>query len=320
MAIGPARLLRTPLLLAAAFAAAVSCSGARHDGTACAGAACPGGPPGAGPPPSGAVGPSGGTVERLWFATTGDTRPAQCDATDGYPRGVMARIATSMKALGVQFALDLGDHMFVCNQSFAEAEQQMGYYLAAIAQGPATWFMTMGNHECGNARPFAQGCFDSAIDANFRAYLAALGRPLPYYAVDVGTGLGLARLVVVADDAYDRAQAEWLERTLADADARARYTVVARHHPMTGARSGRAEIVAAIERHKYTLLLAAHAHTYSHGTDHGGRAAIVGLGGAPANLPPGFATVLQNGDGSLTFTLRDALGNPVGAPWSVRPQ
>src|ERR1700738_1333673 len=231
MAIGPARLLRTPLLPAAAFAAAVSCSGARHDGTACAGAACPGGPPGAGPPPSGAVGPSGGTVERLWFATTGDTRPAQCDATDGYPRGVMARIATSMKALGVQFALDLGDHMFVCNQSFAEAEQQMGYYLAAIAQGPATWFMTMGNHECGNARPFAQGCFDSAIDANFRPYRAALGRPLPYYAVDVGTGLGLARLVVVADDAYDRAQAEWLQRTPAGADARARLTVVARAHP-----------------------------------------------------------------------------------------
>ena len=45
-----------------------------------------------------------------------------------------------------------------------------------------------------------------------------------------------------------------------------------------------------------------------------------GTATAPANFPPGFATVLQNGDGSLTFTLRDALGNPVGAPWSVKPQ
>jgi hypothetical protein len=30
--------------------------------------------------------------------------------------------------------------------------------------------------------------------------------------------------------------------------------------------------------------------------------------------------VLQNPDGTLTFTLHDASGNPLGAPWSVTPQ
>src|SRR2546422_7176127 len=34
-----------------------------------------GGPVDAGPVPAGSVGPDGGTAERLWFATTGDTRP-----------------------------------------------------------------------------------------------------------------------------------------------------------------------------------------------------------------------------------------------------
>jgi hypothetical protein len=282
-----------------------------------------GGTPDAGPAPAGTVGPDGGVVTRLWFATTGDTRPAQCDATDAYPRAAIAELAASMKALHVQFALDLGDHMFVCNQSYAEATQQMGFYMEAIAFGPSTWLMTMGNHECGQydaSTGGTYGCFDPSADANFHAYMAALGRPKPYYAVDVQTDLGLARFVQIADDSWDAAQAAWLEQTLADADAHARYTIVARHHPVSGTRVGNADIVAAVERHKYTLILTAHNHSYSHGTDHGGRAAIIGLGGASPGVPPGFATVLQNADGTLTVTLRDGLGNPVQTAWSVAPQ
>ena len=311
-------------------AAALACTGsARARGPDCttmaAGCADAGasGEADAGSPPSGSVGPAGGTVDRLWFATTGDTRPGSCDATDQYPQATISTIAASMKALAVQFALDLGDHMYVCNQSFAEATQQMGFYTAAVAQGPATWFMTMGNHECGSynrGTGGSNGCFDASADANFHAYMAALGRPRPYYAVDIGTSRGLARIVSIADDAWDAAQAAWLEQTLADADLHAKYTIVARHHPVAGSRTGSGDVVATIERHKYTLVLTAHVHAYRHGTDHGGRAAIIGLGGAPGVMPPGFATVLQNTDGSLTFTLRDATGNPVQAAWSVQPQ
>jgi hypothetical protein len=310
-------------LLAVAAAALFSWAVGCDQGAAPGGRAREGGPPGGAPAPAGIVGPDGGSVDRLWFAVTGDTRPGRCDESDLYPRAAIAEIAASMKALEVQFALDLGDHMYVCNGSFAEAAQQMGFYTTAIGAGPATFFMTLGNHDCGSsfARAGARtGCFEGSADANFRAYLAALGRPRPYYAIDVATFAGLARFVFVADDAYDAVQAAWLERTLADADARARITVIARHHPMSGARSGNPEIVGTIERHRYTMLLSAHLHTYAHGSDHGGRAAIVGLGGAPSLSPPGFATVLQNADGSLTFTPRDALGEPVHTAWTVGPQ
>lgn len=308
--------------LFAVAAALVSWVAGCDQGPAPGGRAREGGPPGGAPAPGGTVGPNGGSVDRLWFAVTGDTRPGACDASDLYPRSAIAEIAASMKALEVQFALDLGDHMYVCNGSYAEAAQQMGFYTTAIAAGPATFFMTLGNHDCGSsfARSGARaGCFEESADANFRAYLAALGRPRPYYAIDVATFAGLARFVFVADDAYDAVQAAWLERTLADADARARITVIARHHPMSGARSGNPDIVATIERHRYALLLSAHLHTYAHGEDHGGRAAIMGLGGAPSALPPGFATVLQNADGSLTFTPRDAAGEPIHTAWTVGP-
>ena len=275
-----------------------------------------GGTPDAGTVPTGLVGPDGGTVERLWFATTGDTRPGTCDATDQYPRETVKRIAQSMKALNVQFAVDLGDHMFVCNHSLPEAQQQMGFYMEAVGLGPSPFFMTMGNHECGSGT-----CLPGSSDANFTAYMEALARPRPWYSFDVATEAGLARFVSIADDAWGSEQAGWLEATLADADAKAaRYTIIARHHPMSGSNTGNGQIVATINRHKYSLILTAHAHTYAHSAEYGGRAVIVGLGGAPASYAPGFATVLQQADGKLAFVLRDVNGNPMSTPWSVAPQ
>src|SRR5690242_17176784 len=73
------------------------------------------GTPDAGQVPTGSVGADGGTADRLWFATTGDTRPYGCDLTEQYPKAAIAQIATAMKALRVQFTLDLGDHMYVCS-------------------------------------------------------------------------------------------------------------------------------------------------------------------------------------------------------------
>jgi len=277
------------------------------------------GTPDPGAVPAGRVDANGGTVERLWFATTGDTRPPECDQTNQYPRQAIAGIAAAMKALRVQFTIDLGDHMYVCNQSDAEARQQMGFYMEAIARGPAAWWMTMGNHECGNeAYPYA--CFvGGPHDANFAAYIAALARPRPYYANDVQTSLGMARFVVIADDSWNAAQASWLEATLADADARARYTVVARHHPVQGASTGSPEILNVLKRHKSSLILTAHEHEYRHDTrTWEGRSVIVGLGGAGGRW--GFGTVLQALDGALVFVQRDANGNPVGAAWNVSPQ
>ena len=81
------------------------------------------------------------------------------------------------------------------------------------------------------------------------------------------------------------------------------------------------QAVQTIARHKYSLILTAHSHLYAHDPDaFGGRSAIVGLGGAPSSTAPGFGTVLQNRDGSLTFVRRDANGNPIDVPWTVAPQ
>ena len=132
---------------------------------------------------------------------------------------------------------------------------------------------------------------------------------------------GTARFVVVADDSWDAAQADWLESTLSSADATAAYTIVARHHPVTGSSTGNSRIVQAIARHKYALILTAHSHFYAHDTTNfGGRSVIVGIGGVPSSALPGFATVLQSEDGSLSFLRRDANGNPLDVPWSVPPQ
>jgi hypothetical protein len=286
------------------------------------------GTPDAGEVPQGTVAFDGGTVDRLWFATTGDTRPSSCNDTAGYPRAAIAQIGAAMKALQVQFAVDLGDHMYVCSdqggltpaQLDAAAQTQMSDYLRAIAAGPSTWWMTMGNHECDAAYNLGASCIvGGAHDPNFAAYLSALGRPQPYYAIDVQTSQGLARFVVIADDSWDAAQSSWLKQTLADADARARYTIAVRHHPVTGTRTGSQEIVTILQSHKYSLILTAHNHDYEHDTaSWNGRSAVVGLGGAGGAW--GFGTVLQQTDGSLVFVRRDANGNPIGAAWAVSPQ
>jgi hypothetical protein len=271
--------------------------------------------------PLGNVGRDGGTVQRLFFALTGDTRPGGCDDTAHYPSTAIEQIARSMKALHVQFALDLGDHMFVCNGSVEEAKVQMGEYMSAIAQGPSTFWMTMGNHECGHLREWGVCLPGLGADANFDVYMSALHRPVPWYSTDVQTSNGLARFIFIADDAWCVEQAEWLDKLLTDSDKNAKYTIIARHHPMQGPRSGHHPVVQIILRHKYSLLLTAHDHTYKHDPDSfGGRSVTVGVGGGPSASPPGFATVLQNKDGTLSFVMRDIDGNPVGEPWTVPPQ
>src|SRR5438445_2105404 len=136
------------------------------------------GTPDPGEVPAGSVGPAGGSVDRLWFATTGDTRPGFCDRTEDYPSAAIGQIARAMKALRVQLVLDLGDHMYVCNQSLAEAKAQMGLYMAGEAQGPEAWWMRMGNDECGNETA-PDSCFGGDGTANFTAYMAAMRRTRP---------------------------------------------------------------------------------------------------------------------------------------------
>lgn len=273
--------------------------------------------PGGGGGSSG-IGPAGGTVDLLDFVMTGDTRPGACDQTASYPTAIHQQIVRSMAALNPQFALDLGDHMYVCSQSLATAQAQMNLYTAPLASFPSLFLMTMGNHECEST-----DCTSKPTDANFAAFSQALKavskEDAPNYALQIETRLGRVTLVVVADNYFGAAQQAWLSSVLTDADVGSIATLVAKHHPATGSRTGPAAPLNIVLQHKYSLLMTAHDHQYSHDkTNLGGRSVICGLGGANT-AHTGFCRVQQTADGQLHFTQYDATGNPHDT-WAVAPR
>ena len=267
----------------------------------------------------GPVGPAGGTVDLLDFVMTGDTRPSTCGQNAGYPVALHAQIVQSMGRMKPQFGLDLGDHMYVCGQNLAEAQQQMGYYVQGLQGFPAYFAMTMGNHECEGG----QDCSANPNDVNYSTYLAALRQvskqTSPNYALQIQTRLGRATIVVVADNSFGAADRTWLESTLSEADRNSKYTIIAKHHPVTGSRTGPPAPWQVMQNHKYSLVLQAHDHDYAHNTTaFAGRTVVCGLGGAnPSHT--GFCRVQQAADGSLQFTQYDVNANP-GDTWSVPPQ
>jgi hypothetical protein len=284
------------------------------------------------------VGPDGGTVDLLDFVFTGDTRPVNCwtaatDSSNPYPAAAFQQIVARMGSLSPQFAFDLGDHMYECNENLADAQSMMGKYTQAIANAgfKPTWFMTMGNHECGAGS--TADCSAHPADANAQAYLSALSKlsqqPLPYYKVDVQTRLGLARFVFIADNWYSATAQAWVESTLADADLHAKYTIIVKHHPIAVAigslREGPTWSYDLITsgRHKYSLVLTAHTHDYEHPTGaFSGRSVICGLGAANTSFT-GFCRVQQQADGTLKFTAYDLFGNVRTDPspaFTVTPQ
>jgi calcineurin-like phosphoesterase family protein len=265
-------------------------------------------------PVGGPVGPTGGTVDRLFFGFTGDTRPDQCDGT--YPQALANNIFTLMKGKGVQFALDQGDHMFNCLGDFTGARAQMADYISAAAILGKTVFMTMGNHECtGEANKLCTlGSFGN--NPNYTAFveqLQKIGIDKPYYRFDVTTRSGLAVFIVVADDVWDATQQTWLTQQLTDADAHAKYTFVSKHHPDGNTDHPEfQQIYDLVTAHKYTLFFTGHTHEYRRQrTD--SRALVVGIGGAPLGFSGGFwgyGTALQGQDDRIYVTVYDqATGN-----------
>ena len=283
------------------------------------------------------VGPHGGTVDLLDFAFTGDTRPTSCDNTSGYPQAAFQGATTAMLKLNPQFALDLGDHMFVCSTGSAGlslAQAQMKLYTDALSAARSAagwsasnlWFMTYGNHECGQASnnsgtyPFscAVGSYPTT-DANYLGWIApfkAVSQQAgPNYAVDIQTRFGLVRLVVLADNFYTQTDIDWADATLTDADAHAYATIIARHHTVSGTRTGPTWPFALFDKHKATVMLVAHDHTYSTGAysrTSGGTsvpAVVCGLGAANTSHV-GFCRMQQQTDGSLRIQHYDAFGNP----------
>ncbi|MGZ6142232.1 MAG: metallophosphoesterase [Myxococcales bacterium] len=264
------------------------------------------------------IGPAGGTVDLLDFVVTGDTRPGSCDAVASYPTAIHQQIVRSMAAANPQFALDLGDHMYACSQNAQSAQQQMSLYTAPLSGFPSLFLMTMGNHECEST-----DCSSHTTDVNYAAFAQALQQvskeTAPNYALQIQTRLGRVTLVVVADNFFGTAQQAWLQGVLTDADASSIATLVAKHHPVTGSRTGPAGPWNVIQNHKYSLVMTAHNHDYEHDASAlTGRSVICGLGGANS-AHTGFCRVQQAADGQLHFTQYDATGNPHDT-WAVSPR
>jgi hypothetical protein len=188
----------------------------------------------------------------------------------------------------------------------------------------APTFMTMGNHECG----FGSYCTTTTGDANSTAFREALAPTSSnfYYTFDITTGSGaIATFVIVADNAWDATQQSWLEQTLTRADTRAKWTIVARHHPWSNTQYHNTDIRNIITSHKYTLFLTGHSHEYAHPTydDPSGRTVTAGMGGAPPAAGStfyGYGIVEQQADDRLAVTIYDQASSQAQDSWSVPPQ
>ena len=273
-------------------------------------------------PVGGPVGPTGGTVDRLFFGFTGDTRPAQCGSA--YPTQIINNIFTQLKSQGVQFAVDQGDHMFNCGSDFNGAKTQMAQYIQSASILGKTVFMTMGNHECTGESSALCTLGSYGNNPNYTAFMDAL-KPIsdkPYYRVDVQTMNGLAVFLVVADDVWGPDEQTWLTAQLTDADAKAKYTFVTKHHPNGNTDHPEfQQIYDLVKAHKYTLFLTGHSHLYKR--QYGDpRAVVMGLGGAPlaGSTYNGFGTALQGTDGRIYVTVYDQATGNVQDKFDVGPQ
>jgi hypothetical protein len=280
-------------------------------------------------PTGGTLTTSGGTVDRLYFGYTGDTRDSS--SSNGYStqlQSVINNIYTRMKNDGIEFALDGGDHMEASSSSQAIAN--MSDYASAAALLGKPVFMTMGNHECVTAFN-AQDCGYSGAetqDYKMAAFLNSLktvsGQTTPYYRVDIMTSTGKAVFLSVADDAWNTTQQTWLTQQLTDADANAKYTFVSKHHPNGNTdQPAFQQIYDLVTTHKVTLFLNGHSHEYKHYNSNP-RVVVMGLGGAPFDNPNqqwwGYMTVMQCPDDRINVAVYDQATGNVQDQFTVGPQ
>jgi hypothetical protein len=294
-------------------------------------------PPTCNPPVGGTVTIHGGTVDRVFFGYTGDTRddykvtdPRVTSYTPSL-QAVINNIYTQMGQRGVSFALDGGDHMEVSGPSGAKGNMASYAQAAALLGKGKPVFMTMGNHECLSSFDTRDCGYVGALQQDYKlsAFMDALQTvsgptPTPYYRFDVQTQSGKAVFIVIADDAWNATQQDWLTQQLTDADATAKYTFVSKHHPYGNTDQPQfQQIYDLVRSHKYTLFLTGHSHEYRHRRADL-RAVIMGLGGAPSDDPnqqfSGYLTAMQCPDDNIYVTVYDqATGNPYDT-FSVAPQ
>ena len=267
------------------------------------------GEPDAGSKPDGGstaphVGPDGGKVDDLYFAVVGDTRPPGSNDTAHYPSAIITKIYDDIQAMSPrpQFVVTTGDYMFA-SPSGKEGPKQMKLYLEARAHYKGTVFGVLGNHECGGGNA---NCAGVTSNNSYNAFLDGLVKPLGktklYYQVPISdlSGKWTAKLLIVACNAWSKAQKSWLEGELAKPTT---YTFIARHQPKGSDAPCSADMAPMLDGAKYNLLMVGHVHKYLHS----GKQLIEGVGGAPltGTHNHGFATVRQLAGGGFRIKQYD---------------
>ncbi len=280
--------------------------------------------PEAGPPPeildggvTSTVGASGGTESQLYFAIVGDTRPATEDDTAHYPTAIITQIFSDLAGASPSppFIVSTGDYQF-SNPTKNEAAKQLQLYSSARGSYAGVQFPVMGNHECTGAT--ASNCGANGTDGltnNYNAFMSGMLAPLqqttPYYVINVNAADAswTSKFVFVAANAWDQAQSDWLDQTLAVPTT---YTFVVRHEPASANTApGVTPSEAIMAKYPYTLALVGHSHEYQHSKNVNVREVIIGNGGAPIsnNQDFGYGIVTQRGDGSLQLDMYDYVSN-----------
>lgn len=271
----------------------------------------------AGGPVTGTIGNGGGTESRLYFAIVGDTRPATIDDTSGYPTAIITKIFEDLAAASPMppFLVSTGDYMFASTTK-GQAAPQLDLYLGAKTKYSGVQFPTMGNHECTGmtASNCGPGTTDGTTD-NYNQFLskmlAPIGQQNPYYRIDIAAtdASWKAKFLFVAGNAWNTAQATWLDTQMADPTT---YTFIVRHEPASATTApGVTPSEQIMKKYPYTLAIVGHTHTYSKS---GAKEVIIGNGGAPLTSGGnyGYGLVTQRPDLSIQINMIDyQTGQPV---------
>ncbi len=287
------------------------------------------------PAPS-TLAPDGGPLSELVFAVVGDTRPPNSDENGAYPTQVITKIYQDVQALSPHpaFVIATGDYQYTTPGN-GNAQIQIGYYATAMKLFDGPIFAAMGNHECTGYT--SSNCGSGSADGlttNYTQFLSQILGPIqqaqPYYSIPLhaGDGSWTAKIVVIAANAWDDAQASWLTQTLQQPTT---YTFVVRHEPTSADTApGTTPSAQILSNQPYTLLLVGHTHSFEHPSDNSSgwsgqncrcdtREIIIGNGGAGYG-PYGFGLVTRQTDGNITLQQYDESSNaPTGISFTVTP-
>ncbi|MGC2029848.1 MAG: hypothetical protein WA642_07500 [Steroidobacteraceae bacterium] len=246
------------------------------------------------------------------FAIVGATRPAKEDDIANYPMAIINTIWNDIETSSPHpdFAISAGTYAFSSDGAKATESQQLSMYLAARGRFTGQFYPAMGNHECtgqltSNCGPGNPDGTTSIYTAFMSLMLYPLRITLPYYEINLVAqdGSWTAKIVVMAANAWNSAQATWLDQTLAQPTT---YTFVVRtESAFESIAPGFTPSEAIINRHPFTLEINGQPYTYAYYPTQ--REVIVGNGGAPLSAPVdyGFAILERLASGVLQFSEYD---------------